>query len=489
MPFKGTNRSFGLTAVLPWVFIAVVALLAYHVIGLVDKQTFRAANEASQEYVGTGGLDQCLAQLPSNLPLTRDQVRTCLQGTRTTAQVFDQAVRPRIDELKWLLTIIATVGGFFAVAQGAAAWFSAQIYTKQAEEGLKAISSAQDAIKARYPLFEHVEAMRKQAIAALNNVFTAASKAPDSWTGNTEALDWQDNLFRSLDVEARQLLLSVESFASMDLDPGFSAEEHAEILRKLSLFYRAKFLYEDSVSGGTFGDLERAESYLILASKKKADFTIKNDLGSLYGTMFTTILKRCPENTHDIAYYMQKSETVLRESLRLEPNQQRAHHGLAVIFGRYRKRYDEAIAELELALQRRVWQREASDYMRTIMYYNMGCYQSRLLQRASQGKQRVSVADAQAVLGSLGKATRQSYVRRPLIKTDFEDNDGDLTGLLSLADPELKKKMAELRAALERNADQYTSAHAKAPAKDQLTVGATIAEALRLIRKRLFNRV
>ncbi len=476
----------------PWVAIIIVAIVAYHVVGLVDQRSFRDLNDSNQEYISSTGLNQCLSKIPAGESITADQMKSCLQASKTTAQVFDESLKPRIEELKWLLTIIATIGGFFAIAQGAASWFSAQIYTRQAEEGLKAITAAQEAIKAKYPLFEHVESIRKEAIAALNNVFTAASKAPDSWAGNTEALDWEDNLFRILGVEARQKLLSVESFTSIDLDPAFSADEHADILRKFSLFYRAKYLYEDSVTEGSFDDLERAEAYLILASQKKPDFTIKNDLGSLYGTIFSSIKRKRPEDRADAEDYLSKSETAFRQSLRIEPDQQRAHYSLGVISGRHRKQYREAVAELEQALQRDVWQRERSDYMLTIMYYNMACYQSRLLQEALKGAAPVSVSQAQPVILYLGKAAGQSYVRKDIIKRDYEDNvQGDFTGLLKMAAPELKAKLGELRATLESNADRaeyaIKSRNTKASTAPQSLRGA-LAEAAKLIRNALTGK-
>ncbi len=486
MPYKNKYAASSPIILAPWIFIIIVAVLAYFAINRIDRQTFKEANESSQEYISASGLNQCIASLPEKNPVTSDQMKSCLQGSKTTAQVFDQAVKPRLDELTWLLTIIAAIGAFFAIAQGAAAWFSADVYTRQADDSLKKITHAQDAIKARYPLFEHVESIRKQAIASLNNVFTSSSKAPDSWAGNTEALDWKDNLFRRLGVETRQLLLSVESFASIDLDPSFSSDEHAEILRKFSLFYRAKFLYEDGVSQGSFGDLERAEAYMILAGKKKPDFTIRNDLGSLYGTIYQFVKKTRPANQEDADFYLRKSEDAFSNSLTIEPGQQRAHYSLAVIHGRHRKQYKKAADELQLALRHTVWQREPSDYMKTIMYYNMACYQSRLLQESWDKTNAITVPQCGAVTSYLDQAAHVSYVRQEFITTDFDEAEGDFTGLLAIATPELQTKMADLRTALEKNANQAEQArkNAKAPA-DPPNRKAAFTEAMRLLRNAL----
>jgi len=482
MPFKNRYAPGSPIVLAPWIFIIIVAIFAYYAINRIDRQTFRDVNENSQEYISASGLKQCFDAIPANSPLTADNVKSCFQSAKSTSQVFDETVKPRIEELKWLLTIIATIGGFFAIAQGAATWFSAQVYTKQAEEGLKAISDVHDAIKARYPLFDHVEAMRKDVIVALNNVFTSASKAPDSWAGNTEALDWKDNLFRKLGVEARQRLLSVESFASIDLDPSFASDDYADILRKFSLFYRAKFLYEDRVGQGSFGDLERAEAYLIFASRKKADFTIKNDLGSLYGTVYASVIKDNPSNKDDANFYLHQAETAFRESLIIEPNQQRAHYSLAVIAGAHRKRYEDAISELQMALKSTVWQREPSDYMKSMMFYNMACYHSQLLQRNWDTKTPVTSDQAKTVVEFLEKAADLSSVRRDIIDTDFNELRGDFTGLLKIADPGLQTRLANIRIALEKKVAQLKSVDRNANTPADLTVSQAITRAIRLIR-------
>jgi len=494
MALKNRYASWSPIVLVPWVFIVIVAILAGYTIHRIDEHTFKAVNEKPQEYINSEELKHCLDNLPSDNALTVDAAKSCLQKMKTTSQVFDDAAKPRLDELKWLLTIIATIGGFFAIAQGAAAWFSAQAYTKQAEDGLEEISAAQDAVKARYPLFDHIEAMRKEVYAALNNVFSSASKAPDSWAGNTEALDWNDNLFRRLSVEARQLLLSVDSFVSIDLDPGFSTEEHADILRKFSLFYRAKFLYEEGITQGSFCDLERAEAYLILAAKKKVDFTIKNDLGSLYGTIHTSVKKRNPANKDDAEFYLSKSEDAFKDSLHIEPKQQRAHYSLAVIAGRHRKQYEKAVKELQLAMDQTVWQREPSDYMKTIMFYNRACYESQLLHEAWEKKTpiprpQITLAQADTVIDFLKKALGLSYVHKDIVNTDFNKPEGDFFDLIKDAEPSLMAKLEELRVELDRRADQVKAAELKAKAsKDPPSVGKAFIEAIKLIRNAFIKR-
>lgn len=464
MQKRTRSRALSPIIVVPWILIAIVAILAFLAVQRINKETFRSAGKNKQDFIRVSGLNRCLAQIPPGTTLTVSQFQTCLQSSETSAQVFDEEVGPGIDELKWLLTIIAAIGAFFAIAQGAAAWFSAQAYTKQAEDGLNEIESVQDAIRARYPLFDHIETVRKQVISALNDVFAEASKVPDSWRGNTEALDWEDNLYRKLGVEARQLLLSVESFASIDLDPGFSSEEHADILRKFSLFYKAKFLFEDGVLKGTFCDLERAESYLVLASTKSNDFTIMNELGSLYATIYLAVCGEGEKATEDAKYYLEMAENKLEKSSRLEPHQQRAYHGIAVIYGRHRKDYNNAVIWQQKAIENKVWQRKPSEYMQAIIYYNMACYKSRLLQAGKTQIDRIAAENAGEVIEYLTNAAKLSYVPKDILDRDFAEEatlytgkeKGDFSGLLRLADEALSKKLQALKLQLLEKAKHPT---------------------------------
>ena len=243
MPSKNKDSPGRILTLLPWISVAVIGVLACIALIRIDKMMFSVPAENFQEYVNVSGLKTCLDSLPANTPLTADIVKSCLKNEKSAAQVLEEVVKPRIDELKWLLTIIAALGGFLAIAQSAAAWFSAEVYVQKADHGLEAIDRILAAIKIRHPLFESIEEKRTEALADLDRMFAELSKIPDAWAGSTEALDWNDNLFRKLSVKARQNLLSVESSASVDLEPKLPPEDHAELLLKLALFYRSKFLY------------------------------------------------------------------------------------------------------------------------------------------------------------------------------------------------------------------------------------------------------
>jgi hypothetical protein len=231
---------------------------------------------------------------------------------------------------------------------------------------------------------------------------------------------------------------------------------------------------------GTFGDLERAEAYLVLANAKKRDFTIKNDLASVYGTIYRVMRSH---KQLDAQQYLAQSEEAFTKSLEMEPHQQRAHHGLAVIAGMHRKKYEEAIAEQELTLDSNIpWQRGHSAYMQSIIFYNMACYKSRLLQENMDLVKPITASQGREVISFLRSAANLTSVRKELIESDFTTPEGDIIGLLKTADNDLRAQLESVRAELEQKASQLETAgkQGKAPGA-KLSLWQALSEALKLI--------
>src|SRR5437879_687281 len=67
------------------------------------------------------------------------------------------ALKSRVDEMKWTLTIIMAVAGLFSIAQAAAAYFSSQTFTKQAEDSMKKIGDIQKDMESKFPMFSDYE--------------------------------------------------------------------------------------------------------------------------------------------------------------------------------------------------------------------------------------------------------------------------------------------------------------------------------------------
>ena len=235
-------------------------------------------------------------------------------------------------------------------------------------------------------------------------------------------------------VEKRQRLLSVESFASVDLDPIHRGDEaYANDLVRLALFYQSKFVFENRFNRGGIGDLERAESYLRIAfAKSNADFTILNDLAKLY----ITFHKVCGEQGS--IDFLKKAEIECSSSIRLEPDQQRPYYNLAVIEGKYRKNFPEAIAHSKDALKHDNWQRLPVKYTQAFSHYNLACYEARQLDKTLGV---VTLPDATALLGALKSAASFYCLPADKIREDFGDTKGDLYPLYQKAEAALRDEL------------------------------------------------
>ena len=380
------------------------------------------------------------------------------------------AVKTNIDELKWLLTILAGFAVITAIAQAAAAWFSALTYDKQAKAKLEEIDDVLSDFRARYPIFADVEEKRNQAhevlVATLRRVFAPE----DPHTDPTEAITWVENFYGQLEVEKRQLILSVESFASVDLHPPRKGSE-VQNLKLFALFYHAKSRFEREIPNtASFADLERAEGYLLLAIRKApSDFTLYNELGNLYVTM-SEHSGKLPKTYPD---YLKAAEKQFEESRDYRKNQQRAYYNLAYIESR-RGNSETARDLLSKALKYNTWQKVAPpNSIEAYVYYNLGCCEARIIARNAGCSSRIGMAQAKSALSHLEKASELGQIQVEYVETDYTNGAvGDLKELYDKADPALRTKLDNLKTALVRE-------HTKKP---QPTFPDTVAEALRMIR-------
>ena len=359
-------------------------------------------------------------------------------------------LKVRTDELKWTLTAIGLVAGFIAIAQGATAFFSAKAFTEEAKKKLDEIDQSLEEVQQRYPLFRSIETLRKKAFDDLDWDISSASRRQNPEAEPTEVLDYEflDILYAGMDVEKRQRLLSVESFASIDLDAGTDGETtHHEKLRRLALFYQSKFRYEQNAGAGSFADLERAEGYLKLAAKKSGgDFTIWNDLSNLCLQIYM-LLAKSKESVEDTKnHYLDEAEKATKKSLGLESNQQRALYNRGKVHAR-RKQFALAVQDLADALGKKNWQRYPPiSSAKALTFYNFACYQAQVLSSDST-KSGITAVEAEGCLNALKDAARYGGVRERNLIKDFEPG-GDMHQLLQKADDSLKVRLNTFRAQL-----------------------------------------
>jgi hypothetical protein len=115
-----------------------------------------------------------LAQQPGNPPQLSD----------SKSDIDDRVkdLRGKIDDLKWILTMILGAAGLFTIAQGAVAFFTAQTFVKQADDAVKRVQEVAIDAERRYPIFSRAEEARREAYRALAAAFSS------------EGSDWRDNL-------------------------------------------------------------------------------------------------------------------------------------------------------------------------------------------------------------------------------------------------------------------------------------------------------
>jgi hypothetical protein len=386
-------------------------------------------------------------------PLHNDAAVATQQGTQqdqTSGPSTAELNRTSMDELKLLLTILAGFAVITSIAQVAAAWFSALTYDKQASAKLAEIQKALDDLKTKYPIFSEIEEKRNQVhsafVAMLRRVFSP-DDTDDPDADPTEAIAWMENFYPKFPVEERQLLLSVESFISIDLHPPRN-EDEVQSLKVFAIFYHAKFRYEKIVlASPLFSDLERAEGYLIRALRKApGDFTIYNDLGNLYLTMNGHVGKLPPELD-----YARKARIAFNCSVYYRPAQQRAYYNLAYLLA-HEEKFKEAAHQLETAIPFTTWQRlPTQEGMQAYMHYNLGCYRARSIAADhkaadAQNKTQTKITgdEAKPVISALKRTADLAQIRPDSVDDDFSKSTGDIYELYQNAEPALKRELDSL---------------------------------------------
>jgi hypothetical protein len=345
----------------------------------------------------------------------------------------DPGFKTVFDELKWLLTLIVTTAGFFAIAQSAAAWFSAQSFGRQAEDALDRIKEIESDLRERYPLFSRADQLRREAYHELALTLRAASKA----NNEDEGLDWRESFYDNMPVEDRQRLLSVERFITIDLLDGFPGEDsYLEDLRRLANFYSSKFEYEHRLGFGQLGDLERSERYLKIACEKdRSAFYLWNDLGLLY-------LQRNRHLNPDgsKAEYIEDARKQFEKSVRIQNEQQRGHYNLSVVSAE-KKEWSEAANHLREACRHSLWERTAVPAFRGDALYNLGCSLARLAEE--QGATEARSSHVRDCLQALGEAAEIGLVRPDTVKYDYET--GDICWLRQFGKRSVQDELERLR--------------------------------------------
>jgi hypothetical protein len=237
----------------------------------------------------------------------------CRGDSVTEASV--SGLKSKLDDLRWVLTLILAAAGLFTVVQGIAAGFSAHNFQKQAEDAIKRLEKESDRaladlqrqsegaldrldkdseeasrtalqrldgefqaalanldvetkasfkrlkdleaqVRTLYPLFEKD---RLHAFSALRDHISKFSLVKNLADG----FDRRRRFYERIDLGERQEILAVDRALAYEIagqnDP---PELFAEQARQLAQFYWSKFIYELGLGYGALSDLEPAEHLL-----------------------------------------------------------------------------------------------------------------------------------------------------------------------------------------------------------------------------------
>jgi hypothetical protein len=341
-----------------------------------------------------------------------------------------QDLKVRLDELRATLQLLIVAAGLFAVAQGAAAFFNALTFTKQADDAIKRIQDQAREAESRFPMFARGEVVRREAYASLADIFR-----------DPFFLDWRTSAYERLDLLDRQKLLSVERFIGIELLPHPGGPEgFVRDLRRLANFYASKHRYDTSKTQAQWTDLERSEYYLKLAIREAGDdnYHLVTDLGVLY-------------MEYHLPRRLDEAEKQFRESARRMKNQQRAHYNLGVAAG-YRKDWKNTIAYYAEALSHQNWERRPLPEMSCAILYNQACAFARYSYEDAMKRKDL----AAQCLNSLKQASRFGFMMLSVVEADLTESDGAFAHLDHQTRTEIERLKGDLTSRAESPLKELT---------------------------------
>jgi uncharacterized membrane-anchored protein YhcB (DUF1043 family) len=393
-------------------------------------------------------------------------------------------LKDRVDELKWILGLIVTAAGLFTLAQGIAAGFAAQSFTKQAEDTVSRLKDHEASVqahfeemarevKARYPVFADTEERRAETYENLTRMLAATSSVLDP----DEGFDWRRFYYGTKSLVERQEILSFERLVPYEIA---SLHEPKEIfvrqIRHLARFYWSKFVYEQGCGLGYFGDLERAE-YLLNLAKRKVDnrVSLYNDLGNVRLEAFRARvsalrpLQSDPSVQKEIENELQGAVEAFEESIRLNPNQLRAYYNLAVLHADHLAgSLPKAIELLEMGVKHPNWETKPVPAFTCTAWFNVGCYYGRLYQLDGKAEYPTKCVAALEKAAVIGKIAPDDVEREYGFRMEFErqgsghrlithSRQGDLNHLFMNGDFTVKEELERLKALLSSKIGEINS--------------------------------
>jgi hypothetical protein len=404
------------------------------------------------------------------------------------------ALKDKLDDLRWVLTLILAAAGLFTVVQGIAAGFSAQNFQKQAESAIrqlelestralenleaksgKALSDfeassteasqaavahlneefqgvmrnldqeAQTRVKHleeleqqvvnHYPLFEKDRAHAFSALRDRIAKFSLVNNPADGF-------DQRRRFYERIDLGERQEILAVDRALAYEIagqnDP---PEVFAEQTRQLAQFYWSKFIYEKSLGYGSLNDLERAEHLLEIGRNKAAagrQFQFLNVLGNVRLERHKAKVAsgkfpagQTPADAADLA----GARAAFEASIEQHPDQIRGYHNLAVIHTYFNYATEDAAAAAQLRKAARLLEQgliHQNWETQPVPEFRCGTLYNLACVHARLAALDISSrrAECDAMLLGLDEAAQLGFVPEEDVEADYEKETGDFYPLL-----------------------------------------------------------
>lgn len=400
----------------------------------------------------------------------------------------------KLDDLRWILSLILAAAGLFTVVQGIAAGFSAQNFQKQAEDAIKRLEKEteralndlkrqsdeavgnfrktseeasqaalqqvnekfqgvldhldqeaksriarleelEQQVRTHYPLFEKD---RMHAFSALRDRIASFSLVKNSMDG----FDQRRKFYERINLGERQEILAVDRALAYEIaGQNDSPDVFAEQTRQLAQFYWSKFIYEKSLGYGSLEDLERAEHLLEIGRSKAAkdkQFQFLNVLGNVRLERHKAKISagkfpagQMLADDPDLA----GARAAFEASIEQRPDQVRGYHNLAVIYTYYNYTTDDAMLVTQLRKAVRILEQGLTHQnweTQPVPEFRCGTLYNLACVHA-----RLAVLDlgarkqkCEAALLLLGEAAELGFVPQEDVEADYEKESGDIYPLL-----------------------------------------------------------
>jgi tetratricopeptide (TPR) repeat protein len=314
----------------------------------------------------------------SNKPPT--EIQRSVGSEQEALEKTLDAYKTQVDDLERLVTLLIGLSSFYALVLGVSSYLTVQPFIDRSKENAQQIERYREGMEKALPAFTNFGTNVSMGIERLTSLLPNQKERDDFW----------ENLSEN---EKQEILFLERSLAFVEvLD--WSDKRIALLYQGLGKFYSAWYMVAGTENDGKTvgvsaqnvaaqgnginaiqGLAVRAYFYLDRAVRRDPkNFAALNDFGVTCADMSKLPSTKSLGSSDE---YDRRAWSSWEDSLRIQPEQQRARYNQANALKRQGK-IEDAIKELQEALRRKVWETEPNPLRIKDIYYNLACYQSLL---------------------------------------------------------------------------------------------------------------